>query len=325
LAAATAARERLEEARRRLQQNQRQSLQQGIDEARRRAEQLREQQRNSARESDASTAPGPEQMRQLNEQRKQLGDGVGELENRLDRLSAEARNGNREAGRQLQGAADAIRGSRVRERIRAAQENAQLRSREFNRAQEEQIGRDLDNVSQQIAAAGAAAGDQSAAGQARATGERARQLAQGVEGMRDRARSAQETPNGSATSRGQSRSGGSEGETQRQLRAEARERAGELQGIQRQLRQSGVDASTLNDELAALRALQSAAPYNDPEEVERLLTRVARGLQDLEFDLRTALQDEDLQKLHLSSEGQVPVQFRKAVEDYYRALARKRN
>ena len=324
LSDAQAARERLEEARRRLQQNQRENLQQQVESARQRAEQLREQQRNIASEAEnASGSQNAEQMRRLNDQKNQLGQGIAELESQLDRMTAEARNSNRQAARELQGAANAIRDSRVRERIRATQQQMQSRSREFNRAQEELISRDLDRVAQQLGAASAASGSQSAESQAQQSAERARQLAQSAQNMSDRARQSSETPQGS-TARGASRSGSTSNEMQRQLRAEAGQRALEVQELQRQLRQQGANPQSLESALDALRALQSAGPYNDPEEVQRLLAKVARGLQDFEYDLRQALEEAEKQKLFLSAPGQVPVQYQKAVEDYYRALARKR-
>jgi hypothetical protein len=324
-AEANAARERLEEARRRLQQTQRSSLQQQVEEARRRADQLREQQRNIAGEAEnASGSQNGEQLRRLNDQKNQLGAGVAELESRLDRLSAQARAGNREAARQLQEAADAIRDSRVRERIRATQQSMQARSREFNRAQEEQIARDLDKVAQQLSTASAAAGSQSAQSQAEAAAERARQLAQGAQAMGDRARSAQESANASSNAQGASRSGGNDSDVQRQLRAEAGQRAQEVRELQRQMGRQGVNPEALESALDALRALQSSGPYNDPEEVQRLLAKVTRGLQDFEFDLRRALEQSEQQKLFLGAPGQVPVQYQKAVEEYYRSLARKR-
>ena len=333
LADANEARRQLEEARRRLQQNQQQSLQQQVEEARQRADQLREQQRQIARDAEnASGSQNMEQVRRLNEQKNQLGSGIAELESRLDRMTAEARGNNREAARQLQEAADQIRQSRVRERIRGTQQNLQFRNREFNRAQEEQISRDLDRVAQQLSAASAAAGSQSAESQAQSQIERARQLAQGAQGMQDRAQgmqdrpqNAQETPNTSSSARGGSRSGGSEGEARRQLRAEARQRAAEVQELQRQLRQQGGTSESLESALDALRALQSDGPYNDPEEVTRLLAKVTRGLQDFEFDLRQALEEGERQKLFLGAPGQVPSQYQKAVEEYYRALARRRS
>jgi hypothetical protein len=324
LADAQAARERLAEAQRRLQQNQRESLQQRVEDARQRAEQLREQQRNIAGEAEnASGSQNMEQLRRLNDQKNQLGTGIAELESRLDRMSAEARNSNRQAARDLQAAADAIRDSRVRERIRATQQQMQARSREFNRAQEEQIARDLDRVAQQLSAASSASSGQSAESQAGQAAERARQLAQSAQNMSDRARQATETPQG-ATAQGASRAGSNNSEVQRQLRAEAAQRAGEVRELQRQLRQQGADPSSLEQALSALQALQSAGPYNDAEEVQQLLAKVARGLQDFEYDLRQALQEAEKQKLFLSAPGQVPVQYQKAVEDYYRALARKR-
>lgn len=319
LADANAARERLQDARRSLQQNQRQSLQQNVDAARQRADQLRQQQREIA---GAGTPQTAEEMARQNQQKSQLGAGVGELEQRLDRLSAEARGSNRDASRKLQEAADAIRESRLRERIRSTQGTAQMRSQEFNRAQEEQISRDLDRVAQELAEAGQAAGSQSAEARAGEASDRARALAQGVEGMRGRGGAAA-SPNGGNASGAQP--GAAAGnQAQRQLRAEARARTQELQGLRRQLQQQGMNPESLEDAMEALQQLQTPGPYNDPEEVDRLLTAVARGLQNLEFDLRAAADSTEARKLYLSSEGKVPAQFKKAVEEYYRSLARKR-
>lgn len=306
LADANAARERLQEAQRRLQQTQRESLQQRVNEAQQRAQQLRAQQNSIAQEAEnASGSQNQEQLRRLSDQKNQLGAGIAELESKLDRLSAEARAGNRDAARQLQQAADVIRASRLRERIRATQQGAQNRSREFNRAQEAQISRDLDRVAQQLGAAAAASSNQSPENQQRAAMEQARQLAQAVEGMNS--------------------SGGSpQARASRQLQAQARQRATELQQLQSQLAQNGASSEALQQALSALRSLQNQSAYNDREEVERLLAKVTRGLQDFEFDLRQSLEGSDRQKLFLSSPGQVPAQFRKAVEDYYRSLARQR-
>jgi hypothetical protein len=212
----------------------------------------------------------------------------------------------------------------LRERIRAQQENAQFRNREFNRGQEEQIGRDLERAAQQIAAAGGAAGQQSGQSQARDAADRARQLAQAVEGMRERARNAQENPNGSSTPTGPSRGGGGNtGMPTRQLQSEARQRAEDVRELERQLRASGINPDELEGALNALRELQTNAPYNDQEEADRLIAQVARGLRNVEFDLRQKLQADQVQKLYLSSPGPVPAQYRKAVEEYYRSLARK--
>lgn len=305
LADANAARQQLQEAQRRLQQNQRQGLQQRVSEAQQRAEQLRAQQNSIAQEAEnASGSQSPEQLRRLSEQKGQLGAGIAELESRLDKLSAEARAGNREAARELQQAADAIRDSRVRERIRATQQGAQNRSREFNRAQEAQIARDLDRVAQQIGKAASASSAQSPGNQQRAAMEQARQMAQAVAGMN-------------------AQGGGSVPGQARQLQSQARQRAAELRTLQRQLEQYGMPSGPLQEAIGAMSTIGANA-YNDPEEVENLLAKVQRGLQDFEFDLRKSLESGDQQKLFLSSPGQVPAQFRKAVEDYYRSLARKR-
>ncbi len=90
------------------------------------------------------------------------------------------------------------------------------------------------------------------------------------------------------------------------------------------MQRQGIDAGSLEQAYNALRALQSAGPYDDPDEVARLLENVRRGLQDFEFNLRQALDDAARQKLFLAAPGEVPVEYRKAVEEYYRSLSRKR-
>lgn len=298
---ANAARERLEEARRRLQRSQQDALSNSIAQQQQRAEALRAQQDRIAQNAErAGNTPTPDQLRQLDQQRSELGAGVAELEKQLDRLSAQARDENRNAARELGDAADMIRDSRLRERIRAAQANALSRNREFNRAQDEQIGQALDRVQQQIAGAGRAAGMQSPQAQAEDAAEQLRQLAQGVEGLRGRA--------------------GGDG---RQLESELRARTAELGGIQRGMGQQGVRIQPLQDAMDALRSASPALARGDRQELDRLLAQVARTLEDVEFDMRRIAQLESRQNLYTASRGQVSVQFRKAVEEYYRALARR--
>jgi hypothetical protein len=309
--AANAARERLEEARRRLQGNQQQSLEQQVAAARQRAEQLRQQQERIAAEAEqAGASPSSEQQRRLDRQRSEAGAGIGELETRLDRLEAQARGTNGNAARELGAAADAIRNSRLRERMRAAQGSAQTRSREFNRAQDAQINRDLERVTEQIQRAEAAAGSRSREAQAESAAERARRLAQGIEGMRDRMQS-------------QQRGGQGQGQARRQLESEMRARAGEMRELQRQLRAGGMGGRPLQDAIDALSAAAPALTGRDPEKADRLLAAVAQGLEDLEFDLRQLAVQENQKRLFTSGRGQVPAEYRKAVEEYYRSLGRK--
>ena len=302
-AQANAARERLEEARRRLQRNEQQSLEQQIANARKRAEQLRAQQNRVSQEAErAGAAPTPDQQRRLNQQRAEVGAGVAELESRLDRLEAEARGANPNAAGSLGAAADAIRDSRLRERMRAAQSSAQTRSRDFNRAQDAQIDRDMERVTAELQRAESAAGSQSREAQAEDAAERARRLAQGIEGMRDRARG---------------------GTGKQQLESEMRARAGELRELQQQLRAQGMGGRPLQDAVDAMSSASPALSSGDPEELDRLLAQVAQGIQDAEFDLRQLARQENERRLFTSGRGQVPAEYRKAVEEYYRSLSRK--
>jgi len=59
----------------------------------------------------------------------------------------------------------------------------------------------------------------------------------------------------------------------------------------------------------------------EPRGLPQLLAAVDR-LKRFEFDLRKKVETDD-QRLFLSGSDEVPVGFREAVEEYYRALAKK--
>ncbi len=94
--------------------------------------------------------------------------------------------------------------------------------------------------------------------------------------------------------------------------------AGELRGM---LRGEDVDPRELDQVLKALRDLQDNRIYQDVNELQRTQQFVAEGLKRFEFDLRRKLDAED-GGVVLSGTDQVPEEFRKLVEQYYRSLAR---
>ena len=71
----------------------------------------------------------------------------------------------------------------------------------------------------------------------------------------------------------------------------------------------------------AMRELQDGRVYQDVSELQRLQSFVSEGLKRFEFDLRRKL-DADEGSVVLSGSDQVPEEFRKLVEQYYRSLSK---
>lgn len=319
LAEANAARQKIEEARRRLERNRSESVTRAAEDAEKQARELREQQRSIERDvAGLGANPSVDDVQRLNERKSALERGVGDLENRLDRAASAAAGTNRDAARELGETAAGLRDSRVRDKIRASRDALQNRSREYGRALEEQISRDLERTRARLEGIGSAAGSaQQARDRSQQTLERARALARAAEAMSERARGAASASTGAGAAAGSNEL--------RQLQSEARERAAEIDRLRRELRGQGVDADELASAAEGMRRAQDGRYSSDPEELERLLRSVARGLENVEYDLRQRIEGREREKLFIASPGQVPPKYRRAVEEYYRSLARDRN
>jgi hypothetical protein len=112
----------------------------------------------------------------------------------------------------------------------------------------------------------------------------------------------------------------------RQLRAEARERRGELEELRRDLERQGVNVDQLRDVIGGIEAIENR-PFKSREELERLQQDIIARLKDYEFGLRRRAQGAEQDKLYLTGSDQVPPNYRKIVEEYYRSLSagRKKN
>jgi hypothetical protein len=93
--------------------------------------------------------------------------------------------------------------------------------------------------------------------------------------------------------------------------------------LRRELSREGVDVTQLDRMIAQLRALESARAYNDPEELQRLQTAVVEGFKSFEFALRRAMEGDLRDRPLLGGTSEVPAEYRKLVEEYYKALARR--
>lgn len=376
LADAGAALDRLEEARRRLERNRNTALQRDIEDALRRAERIGEQQGRIAEEVDRmvrSGGPRPDQIERLTERKEALAEEVSSLESQLDRLAADARREQRESARRLQDAADAIRDTKLHDKIMFSRGVIRQGSPDYARNLEDQIGADIDRVEQGIRDAIGSLG-QSEQDRSAELLDRARNLVRGVESMGERmqqggeqgregepgqARAGEEAdPQGR---QGEQAQGGQDGgqaggqqagqpgaragggrlddptggsgggrpgfldpEDIRQLRREMRERRAEAEALRRALDGTGVDPATLDDLIRRMRTLEGERVYGDIRSVQQLQAQLVEGLKEFEYALRRALDAGREEKLFLSGSDEVPPQFRKLVEEYYRSLAGQR-
>jgi hypothetical protein len=113
------------------------------------------------------------------------------------------------------------------------------------------------------------------------------------------------------------------GDQIRQWRGEVRRWSSEVAELRGRLRQLGEQTADLDEILRALRALDAERIYHDAAELERLQSFVAEQFKRFEFDLRRRL-DPSLQHPAAVAADEVPPEFRRLVEEYYRALARRR-
>ncbi len=107
----------------------------------------------------------------------------------------------------------------------------------------------------------------------------------------------------------------------RQMRGEIREWTGEAQDLRRLLTAESIDPRELDEILRALRQLDDPRVYQNVNELTRLQTQVAEGLKRFEFGLRRRV-DADGNTVVLSGTEEMPEEFRKLVEQYFRSLAR---
>ena len=75
--------------------------------------------------------------------------------------------------------------------------------------------------------------------------------------------------------------------------------------------------------IAQLRALESSRVYNDTEELQRLQSAVVEKFKGFEFALRRAMEGELTDRPLLGGTSDVPAEYRKLVEEYYKSLARR--
>jgi hypothetical protein len=109
----------------------------------------------------------------------------------------------------------------------------------------------------------------------------------------------------------------------RQFREEARRFANEGRQLRDFFREQKLDARELEEILRKLRELEDSRVYQDVEELLALQSFVSEGIKRVEYTLRRKLGEETDRALVTGAE-EVPQEFRKLVEEYYRSLSRGR-
>jgi hypothetical protein len=87
------------------------------------------------------------------------------------------------------------------------------------------------------------------------------------------------------------------------------------------LQGQGIDPRVLDDVLRNLRALDDDRVYQDAATLERLQTAVADGMKRFEFALRRQAEMKGTE-VFLSGADDVPEQYRKLVDEYYKSLSK---
>ena len=107
----------------------------------------------------------------------------------------------------------------------------------------------------------------------------------------------------------------------RQLRGEVRQWTSEALELRRDLTAENLDPRELDEILRALRQLDDPRVYQNASELQRLQSVITEGLKRFEFGLRRRVETAE-NALVLSGSDEVPENFRKLVEQYFKSLSR---
>ena len=131
-----------------------------------------------------------ERIGRLTERKNEMESRVADLERDIDSTSAEFRREERGASTELQEAANGIRESKLKEKIRYSRGLIRARSPAYAEQFEAEIGNDIRDLEQQLAEAGEAVGTAGATGLEQAL-DQTRDLMRGLESLEQRIRQGQ--------------------------------------------------------------------------------------------------------------------------------------
>jgi hypothetical protein len=190
------------------------------------------------RELEPTGAGRQEQLKQLLERKDAQAGEVGNIERQLDKTASDFRRERQQASRKVQEAADTIRDSRLRDKIRYSKGVVQGAPPDQAAGFEEQIGADIEAVEAKLREAAGAVGTPERDARAEALA-RARGLVRGVESMNQRLGQQRQQGGARGQTAGQQGRGGqqggqrSEGQQPGAQAGEGGRQSGQAQGGQR--------------------------------------------------------------------------------------------
>jgi hypothetical protein len=111
----------------------------------------------------------------------------------------------------------------------------------------------------------------------------------------------------------------------RQLGREFRQRVADAENLRRELARQNLDVPDLSEIIRNMEEFERKQIYLNPLGLEKLEKEVLTDLKQFEYWLRRELEVLGDEELFLGGSDQVPSDYRKLVEEYYRALSRTRN
>jgi hypothetical protein len=157
LAEGLSALDKLKDARRLLDKNRSVRLERDMEDARQQMERIRSQQERVSSDVNRLSEEGAEgggasgeRVQRIFERKDELAEEVANLESHLDRMAREGRSEQKEASRKIQDAANSIRDSKLKEKIRYSKGVVQGRSPEYAQNFENLIGEDVENLQQKL-------------------------------------------------------------------------------------------------------------------------------------------------------------------------------
>lgn len=385
LAEGIAALDELKNARRLLEKDRSVRLEQELRDAIRRAERLASQQDKVISEvqklGSSGGASRTEHIERLIERKDEMAAEVEDLESSMDRMARDSRSEQKEASRKLQEAANSIRDSKLKEKIRYSKGVVQGRSSEYAEQFEEQVRADIADLLEKIRQAEGSIGS-SEESQVAQSIDKTRDLVRNIESLGDRVRerrdrsrrlgaqpgregesspsgAEEEAQGGGEAGQGEedseqgregqqgqtggreqsfgpgvSGAGSQDGRYQpgifsteeiRQWRREFRERAKEAEELSRDLQRQQLQVPDLKSIIERIKQFDSKQIYLDPLGFDELQTALLEELKQFEYWLHRELEGMGKEKLFLAGSDEVPSDYRKLVEEYYRSLSRDTN
>ena len=103
-----------------------------------------------------------------------------------------------------------------------------------------------------------------------------------------------------------------------------RERLNDARGLRRELQQrGGVDLSELDRAIGRMESVaRGIGSGQDPRAESELRGQVIEGLRAFEYSLGRAFGQQTNERVLVDRAGEIPPEYRKYVEEYYRSLGR---